>query len=60
VVEENDNDPDYDENEFGDAEVEEAEDRIYSEYKRLQGKGALMDEETMQRLAGNVLLGDMD
>jgi hypothetical protein len=59
-VEENDNDPDYDFKEYGDAEIEEAEDRIYSEYKRLQGKGALMDEETMQKLAGGVMLSDMD
>ena len=41
---EEDDDSDYDQKDFVDAEVEEAEDRIYSEYKRAQADGAVMDE----------------
>ena len=44
VQEDNENDADYDFKEFEDAEVEEAEDRVYSEYKRCQGNGMIMDE----------------
>ena len=37
--EDKEDDADYDFKEFEDAGVEEAEDRIYSEYKRCQGAG---------------------
>lgn len=40
--------------------MEEAEDRIYSEYKRRQGEGSVMDEQVLKNLAGNVPLQDMD
>lgn len=53
-------DPDYDFNEFEDAEVEEAEDRIYSEYKKRQGEGNVVDENVLAELAGNIPLEDMD
>jgi len=60
AAEEREIDPDYDFKEFGGAEVEEAEDRIYSEYKRRQVTGNVVDEETINRLAGNIPLTDMD
>ena len=53
-------DPDYDFHEFGDADVEEAEDRIYSEYKHAQRQGQVLGEDALSRLAGNVPLEDMD
>lgn len=57
---EKEDDPDYDFDEFGDAEVEEAEDRIYSEYKNAQRDGGTVNEEVLSRLAGNVPLEAMD
>lgn len=44
---EDESDEDYDFNEFEDAGVEEAEDRIYSEYKRKQADGQVMDEQVL-------------
>lgn len=60
VKEEKEDDADYDFKEFDDAEVEEAEDRIYSEYKRCQGEGQVMEEQVLKELAGPVPLEDMD
>ena len=55
-----DNDEDYDFNEFADADVEEAEDRVYSEYKKRQGHGEAVDENTIRNLAGAVDVSHMD
>lgn len=49
-------DEDYDFNEFEDAEVEEAEDMIYSEYKKRQAVGEAVDENVLHALAGDVPL----
>lgn len=57
---EDDDDKDYDFKEFEEADVEEAEDRIYSEYKRRQAKGSAMDEHLLSQLAGNVRLDDIE
>lgn len=53
---ENESDEDYDFKEFENAGVEEAEDRIYTEYKKRQGDGTVMDESVIKNLAGNVPL----
>ena len=58
---EEEKDEDYNFKDFDDAEVEEAEDRIYSEYKKRVNKGSeIMPENMLQELAGNVPLEDMD
>lgn len=54
------NDEDYDFNEFGDADVEEAEDRIYTEYKRRQQTGDVVDEGTIRNLAQGVDVSNLD
>ena len=46
--EEQESDEDYDFRELEDAEVEEAEDRIYSEYKNLRDEGRVMDDQMME------------
>ena len=48
--------------EFEDADVEEAEDRIYTEYKRRIADGTIgaMDDQVLNELAGNVPLDDME
>ena len=43
----NESDEDYDFKELEDAAVEEAEDRIYTEYKRCQEDGTRMEESIM-------------
>lgn len=55
---EDENDKDYDFSEFIDAEVEEAEDRIYSEYKKQRQMGKPLAPEMIQELAGDVNLND--
>jgi len=57
---EGDSDEDYDFKEFEDADVEEAEDRIYSEYKRRQGEGQPIEPALLQELAGHVQLSALD
>ena len=59
---EDDNDEDYDFKEFEDADVEEAEDRIYTEYKRRVADGTIgaMDDQVLNELAGSVPLDDME
>jgi len=51
---EHESDEDYDFKEFEDAEVEEAEDRIYSEYKKRQAVGEAIDPDELADIAGNV------
>lgn len=58
--EQNESDEDYDFKEFEPAGVEEAEDRIYTEYKKRQGDGTVMDESVIKNLAGNVPIQDMN
>ena len=53
-------DEDYDFKEFEDAEVEEAEDRIYSEYKKRQNAGEAIEPDELAELAGNVPIQDMN
>ena len=53
-------DEDYDFKEFEDAGVEEAEDRIYSEYKHAKNTGKVVDENVLMQLAGDVPLDDME
>ena len=52
--EEEESDQDYDFKEFDDAEVEEAEDRIYSTYKKKQNRGEVIDPDELADIAGNV------
>ena len=59
----NPEDSDDDFREFEEADVEEAEDRVYNEYKKrkLEGKGTKqLGDEEIASLAGNVPLQDMD
>lgn len=58
--EESENDEDYDFKELADADVEEAEDRIYSEYKKRAEEGLAVDENVMRELAGSVGLDKMN
>ena len=53
-------DADYDFKEFDDARVEEAEDRVYAEYKRCQGIGAKMEAQELIQLAHPISLEDME
>ena len=58
--EKGESDEDYDFKEFEDAEVEEAEDRIYSEYKRAQRTGSVLEPALLTELARNVPLDQLD
>lgn len=56
----NESDEDYDFKEFEGAEVEEAEDRIYSVYKMRQKAGEAIDPDEMAELAGDIPIQDMN
>ena len=58
--EEEESDQDYDFKEFDDAEVEEAEDRIYTTYKKKQNRGEVIDPDELADIAGNVPVQDMN
>ena len=53
-------DSDYDFKEFEGAEVEEAEDRIYDEYKKRQLAGEALEPDELADIAGNVPIQDMN
>jgi len=53
-------DEDYDFREFEDAGVEEAEDRIYRQYKDRQKTGRILEPDELAGLAGNVPIEDMN
>ena len=55
-----DKDKDYDLSEFVEADIEEAEDRIYNEYKKFKQMGKPIAPESIAALAGDVNLDDLN